>query len=210
MFNSQYPDSLRVFFLDSISNICLLPSYGCWQSMVTVPHNGPIARYVKLGIAHAPGMPGSFSPPQLAIPTCITAHASCTSRDACRDRWLAVAFEVGGVENVSCIPGACATRNFTYLVRANWHQGGTWVFCVVLPSSFTQNSTVGFRLSTSLGLSTARTIQLAISAYSISQEICTRFCYALLCCGYAIVHNEFTWSIYPYSSGLLCWHWGNR
>ena len=35
------------------------------------------------------------------------------------------------------------------------------------------------------------------------------FC-ALLCCGYAIAHNEFTWSIYPYSSGLLCWHWGNR
>ena len=47
-------------------------------------------------------------------------------------------------------------------------------------------------------------------AYIISQEICTRFCCALLCCGYAIVHNEFTWSIYPYSSGLLCWHWGNR
>ena len=46
--------------------------------------------------------------------------------------------------------------------------------------------------------------------YSISQGICTRFCCALLCCGYAIVHNEFTWSIYPYSSGLLCWHWGNR
>ena len=46
--------------------------------------------------------------------------------------------------------------------------------------------------------------------YSISQEICTRFCCALLCCGYAIVHNEFTWSIYPYSPGLLCWHWGNR
>ena len=48
------------------------------------------------------------------------------------------------------------------------------------------------------------------TVYSISQEICTRFCCALLCCGYAIVHNEFTWSIYPYSSGLLCWHWGNR
>ena len=46
--------------------------------------------------------------------------------------------------------------------------------------------------------------------YSISQEICTRFYCALLCCGYAIVHNEFTWSINPYSSGLLCWHWGNR
>ena len=46
--------------------------------------------------------------------------------------------------------------------------------------------------------------------HSISQTICTRFCCALLCCGYAIVHNEFTWSIHPYSSGLLCWHWGNR
>ena len=46
--------------------------------------------------------------------------------------------------------------------------------------------------------------------YSISQEICTRFCCALLCCGYAIVHNEFTWSSYPYSLGLLCWHRGNR
>ena len=50
----------------------------------------------------------------------------------------------------------------------------------------------------------------AYCIYSISQEICIRFCCALLCCGYAIVHNEFTWSIYPYSSGLLCWHWGNR
>ena len=52
--------------------------------------------------------------------------------------------------------------------------------------------------------------QTHFTEYSISQEICTRVCCALLCCGYAIVHNEFTWSIYPYSSGLLCWHWGNR
>ena len=49
-----------------------------------------------------------------------------------------------------------------------------------------------------------------MAVYSILQDICTRFCCALLCCGYAIVHNEFTWSIYLYSSGLLCWHWGNR
>ena len=53
-------------------------------------------------------------------------------------------------------------------------------------------------------------IYIYIYIYSISQKICTRFCCALLCCGYAIVHNEFIWSIYPYSSGLLCWHWGNR
>ena len=53
-------------------------------------------------------------------------------------------------------------------------------------------------------------VPFVFTVYSISQELCTRFCCALLCCGYAIVRNEFTWSIYPYSSGLLCWHWGNR
>ena len=40
--------------------------------------------------------------------------------------------------------------------------------------------------------------------------LCFVLCFVLLCCGYAIVHNEFTWSIYPSPSGLLCWHWGNR
>ena len=53
----------------------------------------------------------------LAIPTCITARASRTCRDACRDRYLAVSFEIGGGENVPGIPGACAKQNFTYLVR---------------------------------------------------------------------------------------------
>ena len=44
--------------------------------------NGPLTRYVKLWAAHAPGKPGTFSPPTdfkinrwLAIPTCITARA---------------------------------------------------------------------------------------------------------------------------------------
>ena len=42
-----------------------------------------------------------------------------TCRDACRDRWLAVSFEVGGGKNVPGIPGACAIRNFTHLVKKN-------------------------------------------------------------------------------------------
>ena len=44
--------------------------------------NGPLTRYVKLRVAHAPGMPGTFSPPPdfkgnrwLATPACITARA---------------------------------------------------------------------------------------------------------------------------------------
>ena len=32
----------------------------CWQRG---NYHGPLARYVKLWIAHAPGMPGTFSPP---------------------------------------------------------------------------------------------------------------------------------------------------
>ena len=41
------------------------------------------------------------------------------------------------------------------------------------------------------------------TAYSISQEICTRF-YALLCF-VVVIH----WLIFPYPSGLLHWHCGN-
>ena len=56
----------------------------------------------------------------LAIPTCITARAWRTCHDACRDRLLAVSFEVGGVENVPGFPGACATSNVACLVRDPW------------------------------------------------------------------------------------------
>ena len=57
----------------------------------------------------------------LAIPTCITARAWRTCRDACRDRELAVSLEFGVEENIPRIPGACATRNFTHLVRGPLH-----------------------------------------------------------------------------------------
>ena len=59
--------------------------------------HGPLTRYAKLQVAHAPGMPGTFSPAAdfegnryLAIPACITARAWRTCRDACRDRLPAV------------------------------------------------------------------------------------------------------------------------
>ena len=59
--------------------------------------HGPLTRYAKLQVAHAPGMPGTFPPAAdfegnryLAIPACITARAWRTCRDACRDRLPAV------------------------------------------------------------------------------------------------------------------------
>ena len=70
----------------------------------------------------APGMLGTFPRRRgLTIPTCIRARAWRTYRDTCRDRLLTVFFEVGGGENVPGIMGACATRNFTYLVRDPWN-----------------------------------------------------------------------------------------
>ena len=87
------------------------------------------------------------------------------------------------------------TKTFQFQVQYHWNVllGSNWQYVIIGPDK-------GNRLS-----SDPKMTQF-IDTYSISQEICTRFCCALLCCGYAIVHNEFTWSIYPYSSGLLCWH----
>ena len=60
----------------------------------------------------------------LAIPTCITARAWRTSRDACRNRLLAVSVAFDGGENVPGIPGTCATRNFMFLERGPLRCGG--------------------------------------------------------------------------------------
>ena len=34
-----------------------------WESRSNYPRHGPFTRYVKLRVAHAPGIPGTFSPP---------------------------------------------------------------------------------------------------------------------------------------------------
>ena len=65
---------------------------------VCILQNGPLARYVKLRVAHAPGMPGTFSPPPRASNpdmhhgTCVTHVPWCmpgslTSSFFC-SRWL--------------------------------------------------------------------------------------------------------------------------
>ena len=73
--------------------------------------------------AHAPGMPGMFStPPRASDPD--MHHSTCgTCLDACRDRYLTVSVEVGRGGKCSRHSGACATRNFTYLVTDHWLYG---------------------------------------------------------------------------------------
>ena len=87
-------------------------------SLVSTKWHGPLARYVKLSDANAPGMPGTFSPPPtskkimvsdpgMQNDTCVTHVPWCMSGLLIR----------GGGENVPGIPGACATLNVTYLAR---------------------------------------------------------------------------------------------
>ena len=64
---------------------------------------------------------------RLATPTCITPREWRTYNDACRDRYPTFSFEVGRGKNVPGIPGACATRNFTHLVRGLCKRDGTKV-----------------------------------------------------------------------------------
>ena len=72
--------------------------------------HGPLTRYVKLRVAHAPGMPGTFPPcgplqrkslvsdPGMHHGTCVTHVPWCMSGSLTRC----------GRENVPGIPGACA------------------------------------------------------------------------------------------------------
>ena len=66
-----------------------------WHAIIWT--NGPLARYVKLRVRMRRECRERFPRHRRwAIPTCITARASRTCRDACRDRQLAVSFEIGG------------------------------------------------------------------------------------------------------------------
>ena len=47
--------------------------------------NGPLTRYVKLLVAHAPGMPGTFSPPPISKETA-SYRSRHTSRHVCHAR----------------------------------------------------------------------------------------------------------------------------
>ena len=113
----KYPWKLAILF-EMISKFLLTFSPPC---------HGPLARYVKLRVAHSPGMPGTFSSPQrLNDPD--MHHGTCVTRVP----WCMLGSLTSGFilsrwrENVPGIPGASATRNFTYLVRGpfvkmRWH-----------------------------------------------------------------------------------------
>ena len=83
---------------------------------------GTPTRYVKLRVAHVPGMAGMFyllprvSNPDMhhgtretQVPWCMLGSLTCSFL---RSRWQGKRFRHSG---------ACANRNFAYLVRGPWH-----------------------------------------------------------------------------------------
>ena len=85
--------------------------------------HGPLTRYENLRIAHAPGMPGTFSPaPRVSDPdmhhgTCVT-HVPWCIPGSLTSGFLCCPCG----ENVFSIPGACTTLNFMYLVRGSLYK----------------------------------------------------------------------------------------
>ena len=79
--------------------LCLVPypKLPLHQSAPDSKVHGPLARYVKLRVRMRRECRERFPRHRRwAIPTCITARAWRTCRDACRDRQLSVSFEIGG------------------------------------------------------------------------------------------------------------------
>ena len=84
-------------------------------------HNGPLTRYAKLRVAHAPGtFPRHRLQRKLLVSDTSMHHGTCVTHVP----WcMSGSLTRGGGENVHGIPGACTTRHFAYLVRGHGRDG---------------------------------------------------------------------------------------
>ena len=85
---------------------------------ITYIYHGPLTRYATLCVAHTPGMLGMFSlPPGVSDPD--MHHGACMAHlPCCMPGSLTSGFLwCWCLEIFPGFPGACATRNCTYLVR---------------------------------------------------------------------------------------------
>ena len=82
-------------------------------------YHGPLTRYVKLRVAH---MPGTFSPATDFKGNSLVSDP-CMHQGTCvmQVRWcMSGSLTCGGGKDITGIPGACATRNFSCQVRDPW------------------------------------------------------------------------------------------
>ena len=118
----------------------------CWGPCLVNPRSrclrpfthGPLTRYVKLRVAHAPGMPGTFSqPPRVSDPdmhhgTCVT-HVPWYMPGSLTSGFLWNRRRGKRSRHSRCM----RNRNFAYLVRgplATWPWNGSWLNVLVTAS----------------------------------------------------------------------------
>ena len=92
-----------------------IPIFWVWNCFIPCYYhrelpNGPLTRYVKLRVAHAPGMPGTFPRERLQrkplVSDPIMHHGTCVTHVP----WcISGSLTSGCGENVPGIPGACTT-----------------------------------------------------------------------------------------------------
>ena len=138
-----------------------------------------LARYVKFWVAHVPGMPETF-PPQPRVSDPDMQHGTCVTHVPwCILGSLTSGFiEVGGGENVSGIPGACPTRNFTYLVRGPLHY---------LAAVVAKNAVMHFRWYAAL-LININLVLLPVQLIQVSLKSLRSECHTFLLYGEWLIH----------------------
>ena len=96
-------------------NICQFSTHCTWGQ---IHHHGPLTRYVKLRVAHAPGRPGTFSPPPTSRKPLVSDTGMHQGTCVTHVPWCILgSLTSGGGKIVPGIPGACTAHNFTYLAR---------------------------------------------------------------------------------------------
>ena len=143
--------------------------------------NRPLTRYVKLRVAHAPGMPATFPPPSTSEKPLVSDpgmhHGTCfTHAPWCMSGLLTH----DGGENVPGIPGACATRNFEYLERGPWRHIRVIAFQIPdYRSSSTADTKVNTTASSLLSFVTSQRASMR-SFYAFAASLSTLFVYPVL------------------------------
>ena len=101
--------------IQSVSSKVLSPGTDTDRTLNLI--HGHLTRCVKLWVAHAPGVPGTFSCHRLQRKQLVGDSGMCVGTCMTNVPWCmsGLLTRCGG-ENV---PGACATRNFMYLARSS-------------------------------------------------------------------------------------------
>ena len=123
IYDSQTTCKLHVYYKNHALCSWFLV-FCCGLRTLNLKH-GPLAKYVKMWVAHAPRMPGTYSPPPRSSDpdmhrgTCVP-HVQRYMLGSLTNGFLWNRLR----ENFLGLTSECANRNFTYLVRGPYNCPG--------------------------------------------------------------------------------------